>query len=32
LTTTAGFELGTGIFINVTLPEQCAKVLREVKE
>lgn len=30
LTTPAGFELGTGIFINVTVPEECAKILREV--
>jgi len=27
LTTTAGFELGSGIFINVTLPEQTARYL-----
>jgi UDPglucose--hexose-1-phosphate uridylyltransferase len=28
LTTTAGFEMGTGIYINVTYPEQCAEFLR----
>ncbi|MBM4047082.1 MAG: galactose-1-phosphate uridylyltransferase [Planctomycetes bacterium] len=27
----AGFELGTGMFVNVTLPEANAKFLREVK-
>jgi UDPglucose--hexose-1-phosphate uridylyltransferase len=31
LTTPAGFELGTGIFINTTLPEQCAEFLRGVR-
>jgi UDPglucose--hexose-1-phosphate uridylyltransferase len=31
LTTTAGFEIGTGIYINTTLPEQCAKFLREIQ-
>ncbi len=31
LTTPAGFEIGTGIYINTTLPEECAKYLREVK-
>jgi UDPglucose--hexose-1-phosphate uridylyltransferase len=30
LTTTAGFELGSGIFINVTLPEQTARFLSKV--
>ncbi len=30
LTTPAGFEIGTGIYINTTLPEQCAQFLREV--
>ncbi len=30
LTTPAGFELGTGIFINVALPEGCARYLREL--
>jgi len=30
LTITAGFEMGTGIFINVTPPEQAAGHLREV--
>jgi UDPglucose--hexose-1-phosphate uridylyltransferase len=29
LTTAAGFEWGTGIFINVVSPEEAAKVLRE---
>ncbi len=28
LTTPAGFEIGTGIYINVTYPEQCAEFLR----
>ncbi|MFH0764432.1 MAG: galactose-1-phosphate uridylyltransferase [Candidatus Omnitrophota bacterium] len=27
----AGFELGSGIFINSSLPEQCAKFLRDVQ-
>jgi UDPglucose--hexose-1-phosphate uridylyltransferase len=31
LTTPAGFELGTGIYINSTLPEQCAEFLRGVQ-
>lgn len=31
LTTPAGFEIGTGIYINTTLPEECAEYLREVK-
>jgi UDPglucose--hexose-1-phosphate uridylyltransferase len=31
LTTPAGFEMGTGIFINVSYPEQCAQFLRDVK-
>jgi len=31
LTTPAGFEIGTGIYINTTLPEECATYLREVK-
>jgi UDPglucose--hexose-1-phosphate uridylyltransferase len=31
LTTPAGFELGTGIYINTTLPEQCAEFLRGVR-
>jgi UDPglucose--hexose-1-phosphate uridylyltransferase len=31
LTTPAGFEIGTGIYINTTLPEQCAEFLRGVK-
>jgi UDPglucose--hexose-1-phosphate uridylyltransferase len=29
LTTTAGFEMGSGVFINVTLPEEAARFLRE---
>lgn len=28
LTTPAGFEIGTGIYINITYPEQCAEFLR----
>ncbi len=31
LTKTAGFELGTGMLINVTLPKENARFLREVK-
>ncbi|HYA48499.1 MAG TPA: galactose-1-phosphate uridylyltransferase [Burkholderiales bacterium] len=31
LTTTAGFEIGTGIYINVTYPEQCAEFLKNIK-
>jgi len=31
LTTTAGFEMGSGIFINTTIPEENAEYLREVK-
>jgi UDPglucose--hexose-1-phosphate uridylyltransferase len=31
LTTPAGFEIGTGIYINSTLPEQCADFLRGVE-
>lgn len=30
LTTPAGFEIGSGIYINTTYPEQCAAFLREV--
>lgn len=30
LTTPAGFELGTGVYINTTLPEVAAKFLRKV--
>lgn len=30
LTTLGGFELGTGCYINPVLPEDAAKVLREV--
>jgi UDPglucose--hexose-1-phosphate uridylyltransferase len=31
LTTPAGFEIGTGIYINTTPPEQCAEFLRGVQ-
>jgi UDPglucose--hexose-1-phosphate uridylyltransferase len=31
LTTPAGFEIGSGISINVALPEESAKFLREIK-
>jgi UDPglucose--hexose-1-phosphate uridylyltransferase len=31
LTTPAGFEMGTGMFINVALPEENAQFLREVE-
>lgn len=30
ITKPAGFEVGSGMFINASLPEQCAKFLREV--
>jgi UDPglucose--hexose-1-phosphate uridylyltransferase len=30
LSYTAGFELGSGMYINPTLPEECAAFLREV--
>jgi len=30
LTTQAGFEIGTGIYINVTYPEQCAEFLKSM--
>ncbi len=30
LTTPAGFELGSGIFINVAAPEETAHLLREI--
>jgi galactose-1-phosphate uridylyltransferase len=29
LTTTAGFEMGSGIFINISFPEETAQFLRE---
>jgi UDPglucose--hexose-1-phosphate uridylyltransferase len=29
VTTAAGFELGTGIYINTSVPEECAAVLRQ---
>jgi UDPglucose--hexose-1-phosphate uridylyltransferase len=32
LTTTAGFEMGTGIYINVALPEETAQFMRELEE
>ncbi len=31
LTTPAGFELGTGIYINTTLPEDCAQFLKGIQ-
>ena len=31
LTTPAGFEIGTGIYINVTYPEKCAEFLRTLE-
>jgi galactose-1-phosphate uridylyltransferase len=31
LTTPAGFEMGSGIYINVMAPERCAQVLRNVE-
>lgn len=31
LTIAAGFELGTGMFINVTIPEQCADFLHQIE-
>lgn len=31
ITQTAGFELGSGMFINISLPEQSAQFLRQVK-
>ena len=31
VTTPAGFEIGTGIYINVTKPEDCAADLREIE-
>lgn len=31
VTKTAGFELGSGMFINTALPEESAKFLREIK-
>jgi UDPglucose--hexose-1-phosphate uridylyltransferase len=32
LTTAAGFEMGTGIYINVALPEETAEFMRDVPE
>jgi len=29
LTTEAGFEIGTGVYVNVTLPEEAAKFIKE---
>ena len=31
LTRTAGFELGTGMYINTTVPEECAEFMRHVE-
>ncbi len=31
LTTQAGFEIGTGIYINITYPEHCAEFLRSIQ-
>jgi UDPglucose--hexose-1-phosphate uridylyltransferase len=31
LTRTAGFELGSGMFINTVIPEEAADFLRNVK-
>ncbi|MGD9580724.1 MAG: galactose-1-phosphate uridylyltransferase [Vampirovibrionia bacterium] len=31
LTVAAGFELGTGMFINITIPEECAEFLRNIE-
>lgn len=31
LSRTAGFELGSGVFINPSLPEECAEYLRQVE-
>jgi UDPglucose--hexose-1-phosphate uridylyltransferase len=31
LSRTAGFELGSGMYINPTMPEECAAFLREIK-
>ncbi|MDI6783185.1 MAG: galactose-1-phosphate uridylyltransferase [bacterium] len=31
LTTPAGFEIGTGMYINITYPEQCAEFLRNIE-
>jgi UDPglucose--hexose-1-phosphate uridylyltransferase len=31
LITPAGFEIGTGIYINVTYPEECAEFLRNIR-
>ena len=31
ITIAAGFELGTGMYINISLPEECAKFLREIQ-
>jgi UDPglucose--hexose-1-phosphate uridylyltransferase len=32
LTIAAGFEMGTGIYINVTSPEDAARFLRETEQ
>ena len=31
LTVAAGFELGTGMYINIAVPEDCAEFLREIE-
>jgi UDPglucose--hexose-1-phosphate uridylyltransferase len=31
ITTPAGFELGSGIYINTVAPEECASFLRQTK-
>ncbi|EKE02146.1 MAG: hypothetical protein ACD_20C00419G0009 [uncultured bacterium] len=31
LTIAAGFELGTGMYINIAIPEDCAEYLREIE-
>jgi len=31
LTEVAGFEIGTGIYINTALPEETAQFMRELK-
>ena len=31
LTIAAGFEIGTGMYINIAIPEDCAEFLREIE-
>lgn len=31
LTVSAGFEMGTGMYINIAIPEECAEYLREIE-